>query len=68
MDKITAVIILLIIGFWGYLKFYHGAESWVAMMNDGSGELGSFSSYSECVDGVKSQIDVETVSYICTRD
>ena len=39
MDKITAVIVLLVIGFWGYLKFYHGAESWVAMMNDGSGEL-----------------------------
>ena len=34
MDKIFMLIILLIIGFWGYLKYSEDSGNWVALHND----------------------------------
>jgi hypothetical protein len=65
MDKIFMLIVLLIIGFWGYLK-YSDSESWVAVID--SNVIMEYSSYSDCVEGVKSQINVNEQAYSCSRD
>ena len=43
MDKIFVLIIVLIVGFWGYLKYSEDAANWVATSD--SGIIGEFSSY-----------------------
>jgi len=65
MDKIFMLIVLLIIGFWGYLK-YTDSEIWVAVSD--SNVIGEYSSYSDCLEGVKSQIKVNEQAYSCSRD
>ena len=50
MDKIFVLIIVLIVGFWGYLKYSEDAANWVATSD--SGIIGEFSSYDECVEAV----------------
>ena len=42
MDKIFVLIIVLIVGFWGYLKYSEDAANWVATSD--SGIIGEFSS------------------------
>ena len=66
MDKIFMLIILLIIGFWGYLKYSEDSGSWVALHNDSI--IGEYSSYTECIDDVKAQIDVSVEVFSCSRD
>ena len=45
------LIILLIVGFWGYLKYSEDSGNWVA--TGSNGVIGEYSSYSDCVEGVK---------------
>ncbi|MFL2549656.1 MAG: hypothetical protein ACJ0QX_05455 [Gammaproteobacteria bacterium] len=67
MDKIFALIIVLIVGFWGYLKYSEDAANWVATSD--SGIIGEFSSYDECVEGVKAAgLNMEQEVFSCNRD
>ena len=52
MDKIFMLIVLLVIGFWGYLKYSEDSGMWIAVNNNNV--IGEYSSYEECIDGVKS--------------
>jgi len=65
MDKIFMLIVILIIGFWGYLKHIESGN-WVAI--SGNNTIGEYSSYSDCVEGVKTQIDVSVEVFSCSRD
>ena len=65
MDKIFILIILLIIGFWGYLK-YSDMPNWIALHNDSI--IGEYGSYTECIDDVKKQINVSVEVFSCSRD
>ena len=51
MDKIFMLIILLIIGFWGYLKYSEDSGNWVALHNDSI--IGEYSYYTVCIDDLK---------------
>jgi hypothetical protein len=52
MDKVFMLIILLIVGFWGFLKYSEDSGNWIATGNNGV--IGEYSSYVDCVEGVKS--------------
>ena len=66
MDKIFMLIILLIVGFWGYLKYSEDSGNWIATGNNGV--IGEYSNYDECVADVKSKFDVNTEVFSCNRD
>ncbi len=66
MDKIFMLIVLLIVGFWGYLKYSEDSGMWIAVNNNNV--IGEYSSYQECIDGVKSQIDVNVEVFSCSRE
>ena len=51
MDKIFMLIILLIVGFWGYLKYSEDSGNWIATGNNGV--IGEYSNYDDCVADVK---------------
>ena len=66
MDKVFMLIVLFIVGFWGYLKYSDDTGNWVATSS--SCVIGEYGSYDECVDGAKSQIDITVESYSCSRN
>jgi len=66
MDKVFMLIILLIVGFWGYLKYSEDSGNWIATGNNGA--IGEYSNYDDCVAGVKSKLDVNTEVFSCNRD
>lgn len=67
MDKIFMLIILLIVGFWGYLKYSEDSGNWVATGN--AGVIGEYSSYVDCIEGVKSTgLNLEVEVFSCNRD
>ena len=45
------LIILLIVGFWGYLKYSEDSGNWIATGNNGV--IGEYSNYDDCVADVK---------------
>ncbi len=63
MDKVFALIVLIVICFWGFLKYAEGGSDWVAMQNGVN--LGNYTSYSECIEGVKLKGEINT-SYSCS--
>lgn len=65
MDKVFMLIVILIIGFWGFLK-YSESSNWVA--TNGNGEvIGEYSSYTDCIDDAKAKGIVGNV-FSCNRD
>ena len=74
MDKlVTAVIVVVVVGFFVWLyqspsgDMMHAQSQegmWVATV-DGQA-MGSFTSYHDCVVGMKSRINVETTVYSCS--
>ncbi|MAW48674.1 MAG: hypothetical protein CMQ85_01015 [Gammaproteobacteria bacterium] len=67
MDKIFMLIILLIVGFWGYLKYSEDSGNWVA--TGSAGVIGEYSSYVDCIEGVKSTgLNLEAEVFSCNRD
>ena len=51
MDKVFMLIILLIVGFWGYLKYSEDSGNWIA--TGSNGVIGEYSNYTDCIEGVK---------------
>ena len=47
MDKVFMLIILLIVGFWGYLKYSEDSGNWVA--TGSNGVIGEYSNYTDCI-------------------
>lgn len=66
MDKVFILIVTLIVGFWGYLKYSEDAGNWVAMSAESV--IGEYGSYDECVAGAKSKIDINVEPYSCSRN
>jgi len=67
MDKIFVLIIVLIVGFWGFLKYSEDSGNWVG--TGSNGVIGEYSSYIDCIEGVKSTgINLEQEVFSCNRD
>ncbi|MBT3520159.1 MAG: hypothetical protein HOA86_05020 [Gammaproteobacteria bacterium] len=67
MDKVFMLIILLIVVFWGYLKYSEDSGNWVA--TGSNGVIGEYSNYTDCIEGVKlSGLNLEVEVFSCNRD
>tara|TARA_B100001778_G_C18472989_1_gene576703 strand:+ start:513 stop:716 length:204 start_codon:yes stop_codon:yes gene_type:complete len=67
MDKVFMLILLLIVGFWGYLKYSEDSGNWVA--TGSSGIIGEYSSYVDCIEGVKATgMNLEQEVFSCNRN
>ena len=66
MDKVFMLIILLILGFWGYLKYSEDSGNWVA--TGSNGVIGEYSNYTDCLEGAKAELDVNVDVFSCNRD
>ena len=67
MDKVFMLILLLIIGFWGYLKYSEDSGNWVA--TGSNGVIGEYSSYVDCIEGVKATgMNLEQEVFSCNRN
>ena len=67
MDKVFMLILLLIVGFWGYLKYSEASGNWVA--TGSNGVIGEYSSYVDCIEGVKATgMNLEQEVFSCNRN
>lgn len=67
MDKVFMLIILLIVGFWGFLKYSEDSANWIA--TGSNGVIGEYSTYDDCVEGVKATgMNLEQEVFSCNRN
>ena len=60
------LIVLLIVGFWGYLKYSEDSGMWIAVNNNNV--IGEYSSYEECIDGKISLVGARGCKKFPRRD
>jgi len=74
MDKVFIIVIIAVVGFWTYLKMYHvdgtgmASGDWVAVVGSAGNEkeIGTFSSYDDCVEAALGSSEKGSV-YSCSH-